>query len=144
MYHLTDISESECTSSETLRPDSGEFRRSQNDRVLHMPTAFLFPSGHKSSSTAGGIGFVGWLVGWLRPSNILLYLRDGSLVCWLVGWLTSHQYACVSSERLVGWLVDQCPSNMLAYLRDGSLVDSLVNVPTTCWCISGTVRRLIG
>ena len=97
----------------------------------------------------------------LRPSNMEVYLRDGS-----VGCFTSQQHASVS-QRWICWLLYipatwKCisemdllvalrPSNMLVYLRDGSVgcftsqqhasvsqrwICWLLYVPATWKCIS--------
>ena len=100
-----------------------------------------------------------------RPSNMLVYLRDGSAKTVVLGrlggggcslgCLSSQQHASVSQGRIFEdsficccSLVAYRPSNTLVYLRDGSsktvlfvVVRWLLIVPATCWCISWTHLR---
>ena len=70
--------------------------------------------------------FVGWLVGWL------LFGDSNTSVCWLVGCSPVTRipvFVC----WLVGWLLSG-DSNTSVYW----LLACLLNVSSTCYCISGT------
>ena len=115
--------------------------RSQRIPVLSL-------SKHAISVECDSVQGCCWLAA-QRPSNILVYLKDGSAqafvrgwllnvpaTCWYisrtallrhlyeVGCLTSQQHVGVSQGRLCSGictrLAAQRPSNMLVYLKDGS------------------------